>query len=71
MHCNKGLEIVRKVNCMRKILIGLLGYTFVSQQMLAQTDSIAGTRELKAVVVKATNGIKSRFRADNAEIIGQ
>ena len=71
MHCNKGLEIVRKVNCMRKILISLLGYTFVSQQMLAQTDSIADTRELKAVVVKATNGIKSRFRVDNAEIIGQ
>ena len=39
--------------------------------MLAQTDSIADTRELKAVVVKATNGIKSRFRVDNAEIIGQ
>lgn len=56
---------------MRKILIGLLGYTFVSQQILAQTDSIADTRELKAVVVKATNGIKSRFRVDNAEIIGQ
>ena len=56
---------------MRKILIGLLGYTFASQQMLAQTDSIADTRELKAVVVKATNGIKSRFRVDNAEIIGQ
>ena len=56
---------------MRKILIGLLVYTFVSQQMLAQTDSIADTRELKAVVVKATNGIKSRFRVDNAEIIGQ
>lgn len=25
---------------MRKIMIGLLGYTFVSQQMVAQTDSI-------------------------------
>ena len=56
---------------MRKILISLLGYTFVSQQLLAQNDSIADTRELKAVVVKATNGIKSRFRVDNAEIIGQ
>lgn len=43
----------------------------MSQQMLAQTDSVADTRELKAVVVKATNGIKSRFRVDNAEIIGQ
>lgn len=68
--------IIRYKGCfkeryMRKILIGLLGYTFVSQQMLAQTDSIADTRELKAVVVKATNGIKSRFRVDNAEIIGQ
>lgn len=56
---------------MRKSLIGLLGYTFVSQQMAAQTDSVADTRELKAVVVKATNGIKSRFRVDNTEIIGQ
>lgn len=68
--------IIRYKGCfkeryMRKILIGLLVYTFVSQQMLAQTDSIADTRELKAVVVKATNGIKSRFRVDNAEIIGQ
>ena len=68
--------IIRYKGCfkeryMRKILIGLLGYTFASQQMLAQTDSIADTRELKAVVVKATNGIKSRFRVDNAEIIGQ
>lgn len=68
--------IIRYKGCfkeryMRKILIGLLGYTFVSQQLLAQTDSIADTRELKAVVVKATNGIKSRFRVDNAEIIGQ
>lgn len=68
--------IIRYKGCfkeryMRKILIGLLGYTFVSQQMLAQNDSIADTRELKAVVVKATNGIKSRFRVDNAEIIGQ
>lgn len=68
--------IIRYKGCfkeryMRKILIGLLVYTFVSQQMAAQTDSIADTRELKAVVVKATNGIKSRFRVDNAEIIGQ
>ena len=45
---------------MRKLLISLLGYTFVSQQMVAQTDSIANTHELKNVVVKATNGIKSK-----------
>ena len=37
---------------MRKLLIGLLGYTFVSQQMVAQTDSIASTHELKNVVVR-------------------
>ena len=56
---------------MRKLLISLLGYTFVSQQMVAQTDSIANTHELKNVVVKATNGIKSKYRVDNADIIGQ
>ena len=56
---------------MRKLLIGLLGYTFVSQQMVAQTDSIASTHELKNVVVRATNGIKLKYRVDNAEIIGQ
>ena len=44
---------------------------FVSQQMVAQTDSIASTQELKDVVVKATNGIKSKYRVDNADIIGQ
>ena len=56
---------------MKRILIGLLGYSFVSQQMLAQTDSIASRHELKNVTVKATNGIKSKYRVDNAEIIGQ
>ena len=56
---------------MRITLLGVLGYIFVPQQMLAQTDSIVGTHELKNVVVKATNGIKSRVRVDNAEIIGQ
>ena len=44
---------------MRILLIGLLGYTFVSQQVSAQTDSIASRHELKNVTVKATNGIKS------------
>ena len=56
---------------MRKLLIGLLGYTFVAQQMVAQTDSIASTHELKNVVVRATNGIKLKYRVDNADIIGQ
>ena len=56
---------------MKRILIGLLGYSFVSQQMSAQTDSIASTHELKDVTVKATNGIKSKYRVDNADIIGQ
>lgn len=56
---------------MKRLLIGLLGYTFVSQQVMAQTDSIANTYELKNVVVKATKGIKSRNRVDNVDIIGQ
>lgn len=56
---------------MRKTMIGVLGYVFVSQGMAAQTDSIAATHELKDVVVKATNGIKSKYRVDNADIIGQ
>ena len=56
---------------MKRLLIGLLGYTFASQHTLAQTDSIANTQELKDVVVKATNGIKSKYRIDNTDIIGQ
>ena len=56
---------------MKRILIGLLGYTFAAQHMVAQTDSIANTQELKDVVVKATNGIKSKYRIDNTDIIGQ
>lgn len=56
---------------MKRLLMGLLGYTFVSQQVMAQTDSIANTYELKNVVVKATKGIKSRNRVDNVDIIGQ
>lgn len=56
---------------MRKTMIGVLGYMFVSQGIAAQTDSIAATHELKDVVVKATNGIKSKYRVDNADIIGQ
>lgn len=56
---------------MKRLLMGLLGYTFVSQQVMAQTDSIANTYELKNVVVKATRGLKSRNRVDNVDIIGQ
>ena len=56
---------------MRKTILSVLGYLFVSQQIFAQTDSIASTHELKNVTVKATNGIKSKYRVDNADIIGQ
>lgn len=58
---------------MRKTFLGALGFLLVSPQMQAQTemDSIGSTHELKDVVVKATNGIKSRFRVDNTEIVGQ
>lgn len=38
---------------------------------VAQTDSIAKTQELDDVVVKASNGTRSRFRAENVDIIGQ
>ena len=51
--------------------LGVCGGLLISQQMLAQTDSIANTQELSDVVVTATNGIKSKFRADNTEIIGK
>lgn len=51
--------------------LSVCGGLLISQQMLAQTDSIANTQELSDVVVTATNGIKSKFRADNTEIIGK
>lgn len=51
--------------------LGVCGGLLISQQMIAQTDSIANTQELSDVVVTATNGIKSKFRADNTEIIGK
>ena len=56
---------------MRIEFLGVCGGLLISQQMLAQTDSIANTQELSDVVVTATNGIKSKFRADNTEIIGK
>ena len=56
---------------MRIEFLGVCGSLLISQQALAQTDSIANTQELSDVVVTATNGIKSKFRADNTEIIGK
>ena len=56
---------------MRIEFLSVCGGLLISQQMLAQTDSIANTQELSDVVVTATNGIKSKFRADNTEIIGK
>lgn len=56
---------------MRIEILGVCGGLLISQQALAQTDSIANTQELSDVVVTATNGIKSKFRADNTEIIGK
>ena len=56
---------------MRIEFLSVCGGLLISQQMIAQTDSIANTQELSDVVVTATNGIKSKFRADNTEIIGK
>ena len=56
---------------MRIEFLSVCGGLLISQQMLAQTDSIANTQELSDVMVTATNGIKSKFRADNTEIIGK
>lgn len=56
---------------MRIEFLGVCGGLIMSQQALAQTDSIANTQELNDVVVTATNGIKSKFRADNTDIIGK
>ena len=56
---------------MRRTILGVLGCLSVSLQMMAQTDSIAGAHELKNVEVKATKGVKSKFRIDNTDIIGQ
>lgn len=55
------------------IILCAASATAFTQQALAQTqpDSTMHTRELDNVVVKATNGIKSKLRVDNTEIIGQ
>ena len=56
---------------MRITFLSVCGFLFVSQQVVAQTDSVASTHKLKEVVVKVTNGIKSKRRVDNTDIIGQ
>ena len=56
---------------MRITFLSVCGFLFVSQQVLAQTDSVASTHKLKEVVVKVTNGMKSKRRVDNTDIIGQ
>ncbi len=56
---------------MRITFLSVCGFLFASQQVLAQTDSVASTHKLKEVVVKVTNGIKSKRRVDNTDIIGQ
>lgn len=44
---------------------------FVSVWTCAQTDTISSEHKLGEVVVKASNGTKSRFRVDNVDNIGQ
>lgn len=45
---------------MRVTFLSVCGFLFVSQQVLAQTDSVTTTHKLKEVVVKVTNGMKSK-----------
>ena len=57
---------------MKETFVCVLGCLFLSQQLLAQTDSTENhTHDMQFVVVKATKGIKSKFRVENTEIIGQ
>ena len=56
---------------MRITFLSVCGFLFASQQVLAQTDSVTTTHKLKEVVVKVTNGMKSKRRVDNTDIIGQ
>ena len=59
------------IRLIRITFLSVCGFLFVSQQVVAQTDSVASTHELKEVVVKVTNGMKSKRRVDNTDIIGQ
>ena len=56
---------------MKKTLLVGLGITIAAQNVWAQTDSVAITQELRDVVVRATNGIRSKARTENVDIIGQ
>ena len=42
-----------------------------TQTLSAQQDTTIQTHDLKQVVVKATKGIKARYRVDNTDLIGQ
>lgn len=44
---------------------------FAPLSLMAQNDSINSEQELKEVVVKATNGTRSRFRTENVDVIGK
>lgn len=39
--------------------------------IMAQTDSVSAPVVLKGVGIKATNGVKSKYRTENTEMIGQ
>ena len=45
------MEIVRKVNCMRKILIGLLGYPSVD---VSYSDAATGAKQIKLLGLSGT-----------------
>ena len=49
------------------LLVGMLA----TQTLSAQQDTTTQTHDLKQVVVKATKGIKARYRVDNTDLIGQ
>ena len=56
---------------MNSTLIILLVGMLATQTLSAQQDTTTQTHDLKQVVVKATKGIKARYRVDNTDLIGQ
>ena len=56
---------------MKRTLIILLVGMLATQTLSAQQDTTTQTHDLKQVVVKATKGIKARYRVDNTDLIGQ
>ena len=56
---------------MKRTLIMLLVGMLATQTLSAQQDTTTQTHDLKQVVVKATKGIKARYRVDNTDLIGQ